>query len=271
MSAVGRGQLVEQRAGVRHASRRGTRRTARWTGRSAGRRCAAPASRLLCCDRGGRTTRDRPKPLQRRRNQIAQRFGEHGEHADEVVGVSIRRPCRTRRNRSGRCGRSVRTSPRAGEAPWSAEWDRRRRPPTVGIDEAHRQACRRPPQQPVGDQRRKRAAGRREPAPRPASGPDRLRVEGSGVSMLTVARPSPLRRFGARHHGHAAQPERDALDTDPQRADQRSQWGDELQPQDSPLPARRLAAHGGHERRLVVAVQRDASRPARRPVGARTR
>ena len=37
-------------------SRRGTRRTGRWTGRSARRCCAAPALRLLCCDRGWRTT-----------------------------------------------------------------------------------------------------------------------------------------------------------------------------------------------------------------------
>ena len=88
----GRGQRVEQRAGVGHASRRGTRRTVRWTGRSARRCCGAPVRGCCAGNAGWRTTAIGPQVVAAiGGTRSAIDVGELGQHADEVVRAPLAR------------------------------------------------------------------------------------------------------------------------------------------------------------------------------------
>ena len=173
--ASGRGQRRRTARWSRSWSRRGTRRTARSTGRSARRCCAGPV-RAVVLRTGLADNGDRPQSAAARaapgrppswRTRSARRPDRR---------TSTRRPCRTRRSRSGRIGRPGGPARRAGGSPWSAASDRRRRPPSR----------RGRPAAAAGARRRAAAAGRRPP-PRPSlSGPAGTRAT-SGQRSESIA------------------------------------------------------------------------------------
>ena len=192
---VGRRQLVEQCARVRH--RLVEELGEQLVGQVVVLGDVAPGLRTAVVLRSRRAHHgERAKPLQRRRNQIAQSFGELGEHARQVVGVPV----------AGHVGLAETDQPVAadpadeGLRPVNRHGGQSRicgaDDDAIGIDEPHRQPCRRPPQQPVGDQTRNALSG---PSGTCASAGQRsesiVAVTVPARSMLTVARPSPSRRF----------------------------------------------------------------------------
>ncbi len=232
--------------------------------------------RLLCCERGWRTTASG-------RN----RCSAGGISSVRRIANSVSRPARSvGAPIAGHVGLAEADEPVAADPAnqcLGPVHDHRRQRRiggadhgAVGIDHADRQPCRRAPEQPVGDGARHRAdrsAGHSRDR-RPAAGIDCRRggIPPDRCSRLLDPFLSP--RDSVRGTtGNASQPQRDALHPNADRAHQRGQRRHELQPQQS-RRCPRAAGYRAWSRRTRAGC-RGAARSARRAAssgsGARTR